>query len=161
MAPTNADKLFALEYVRREVNAAYDDAKNALRDELAELNESHGATEIASKHFGAAAGKFKFKFSKPKTVVEYNLADDEEFAEWLEGNQQAALSFAKLHAAELAEWWFSGSGELPDGVARVEYDEPERVVGAQIYGFKPDMVAEKLGGNVFGEVNRLLLGDGE
>ena len=27
--------------------------------------------------------------------------------------------------------------------------------------FKPDMVAEKLGGNVFGEVNRLLLGDGE
>ena len=160
------DKLFALKAVEQKVKEERELLEYECRDELLEAYAKDGTDRRTSTFFGPDAGKFsikRFKAKPGKTVTEYNLADDEAFADWLADNPSAASRFAKLHAADLAEWWFDANGELTDGVSRVEYEEegtPERVT-AQVYSFKPDVVIERLGGNLLEGANRLMLGESD
>ena len=166
MQPTKIDKLFALKALEQKVTEERKLVEYDCRDELLEAFEVDGTDRRTSPFFGPEAGKFSIKRIKgkpPKEVTEFNLADDEAFAEWLEENKDAAMSFAKLHHSEFAKHHVESTGELPDGIAMVSHEEPgtEPYATAQVYSFKPDIVLEKLGGNVLEGANRLLLGDGD
>ena len=166
--PSKLDKLFALKAVEKKVTDERKLLEYECRDELLAAYEADGTDRRTSPFFGPEAGKYsvkRFKAKPPIVNVEYGMADDEEFAEWLEANQGSAISYVKAHAVEFAQSHFDATGELPDGFTRVEYEEPgepERVT-AQVYSFKPDIVLEKLAehGNVLEGANRLLLGDGD
>ena len=166
METTKIDKLFALKALKRKVDEEYKLLEGECRQELLEAYAEDGTDRKVSPYFGSDAGKFSIKRTKakpPQTVVEFNLCDDELFAEWLEENHGAALRFAMLNAADMGMYWFNFTGELPEGISRIEVEEPgmPEVLTAQIYSFKDDVVLEKLGGNLFEGANQLLLGDGE
>jgi len=166
--PSKIDKLFALKAVEKKVVEERKLMEYECRDELLEAFQQDGTDRRTSPMFGPDAGKFSIKRMKgkpPETVTEYNLADDVAFAGWLEENQGPAISYVKTHAAEFSRIYFEATGELPEGISRVEYEQPgtEPSVTAQIYSFHEDVVLEKLaeGGNFLEGANRLLLGDGE
>ena len=163
--PTKIDKLFALKAVKGKVDEEYKLLEGECRQELLEAYDADGTDRKTAPMF-PDAGKFSIKRTKgkkPETVVEFNLCDDEAMAEWLETNQGAAVRFAMLEAADFGRFWFNFTGELPDGISRVEYEEPGTpdVLSAQVYSFKPDVVIGTLGGNLLERANELLLGDGE
>ena len=164
---TNIDRLFALKALEQKIVEERKMLEYECRDELLEAYAIDGTDRRTSPYFGNDAGKFsvkRYKAKPGKEVVEYNVTDEDAFAEWQAENADAAHLYVGVYAAEFSRWWFEQNGELPDGIARVTYEtdgEPERL-SAQVYSFKPDIVLEKLseGGNVFEGANRLLLGDG-
>jgi len=163
---TKIDKLFALKAVEQKVTEERKLLEAECRDELLDAYRADGTNRRESPFFGPDAGKFsikRYKAEPDKECVDYALADDVEFADWLEDNIDAAVSYVKRHAVDFAEEHFGMTGELPDGTTRVAYTEPgkpERIT-AQIYVFKPDVVLSKFDGNLLEGANRLLLGDGE
>lgn len=165
MQPTKIDKLLALKAVKSKVDEEYKLLEGECRQELLEAYEKDGTDRKTSPYFGPDAGKFsikRIKGKKPETGVEFNMCDDEALAEWLESNHDAALRYAILNGADFGRYWFYFTGELPEGISRVEYEEPGTpdTLLAQVYSFKPDIVIEKLGGNLLEMTNELLLGDG-
>ena len=163
---TKIDKLFALKALEEKVSDERKLVEFECRDELLEAYAADGTDRRTSTFFGPDAGKFsikRYKAKPGKERVDYALADDVLFSEWLESNADAAISYAKRHAAEMGEEHFGMTGELPDGISRtvsVEPGKPE-VITAQVYRFNPDAVVEKLGGNLLEGTNRLLLEGGE
>lgn len=163
---TKIDKLFALKAVEQKVTEERKLIEYECRDELLEAFEADGTDRRTSPYFGADAGKFSIKRMKgtpAKEVTEFNLTDDVEYAEWLESNASTLIAYAKLHHAEIAKYSVDNFGELPDGIAMVSYEEPgkEPYVTAQVYSFKPDIIIDKLGGNMLEGANRLLLGESD
>ena len=165
---TKIDKLFALKAVEQKVSEERKAVEYECREELLDALATDGTDRRTSPYFGPEAGKYSIKRMKGKPAskqVEFHLADDEAFAEWLEANPNAAVSYAKLNAPDIGRWWLRNEGELPDGISMVEYEEPATpdTVTAQVYSFKSDVVIGKLAddGNFLEGANRLLLGDGE
>lgn len=165
--PTKIDKLMAYKALEQRVTNERKALEYECRDELVTAYKETGTDRVISPLFGADAGKFSIKRIKGKPaheVVEYNLADDVAFAEWLEENADSAISYVKTHARDFGQTHFEATGELPEGISRVTYEEPatEPTITAQVYSFKPEIVINKLAenGNVFDEVNRLMLGGG-
>lgn len=166
MQTTKIDKLFALKAVKGKVDEEYRLLEGECRQELLEAYEKDGTDRKTSPYFGPDAGKFSIKRMRGKKAevrVEFNICDDEALAEWLEANHGAALRYAILNGADFGMFWFNFTGELPDGISRVEYEEPGTpdTLSAQVYSFKPEVVIDKLGGNLLERTNELLLGDGE
>ena len=154
------DRLIAAKWVKDKVDAAYKEAEIAASSELAELCGENGTTEIACLTF-PGAGTYKYSQTRRKTVVEWNLADQEELNAWLQSNKQAAIAYAFSAGSDFAKWWFERTGELPDGVARVEYEEPAKAGPPKLYKYDAEVVGdafERMGGWLEG-ANRLLLGD--
>jgi len=155
------DKLAVYQAIKDKVDAATKLAKQEAEEFFYAKRDEDGTASLTSPMFGADAGEYHCGKTKAKKEVEYHLADDVDFAEWLEANQDAAIQFAKLNAADLGRWWFDSTGELPDGVSRVEVDIPSAVTAPKFYRFDPSVVEEKLGANLFEGADRLLLGDGD
>jgi len=156
-------KLIALDCVKAEVDEKYKEAKAEAEDFLAELRDKVGTTVLTSPELGPDAGEFKYGRTRGKEVVEYHLADADELDEWLDGNAQAAISFVGNHVEEFGEWWFSSTGEVPDGISRVAYEVPPATTAPKLYKQNREFVKERLlsNGNFIEDVNRLLLGDGD
>lgn len=166
MEVTKIDKLFALKAVKNKVDEEYKLLEGECREELLEAYGKDGVDRKSSPFFGPEAGKFSIKLTGGKdaeTVREFEMADDEKLADWLEENKGAALRYAMLNAKDFASYWVSWSGELPDGMEMTEthVEATPPTLSAQVYSFKPDVVLDKLGGNVLDGVNELLLGEGE
>lgn len=165
MEPTKIDKLFALKAVKKKIDEEYKLLEGECREELLEAYGKDGTDRKTSPFFGPDAGKFSIKSTGGKdaeTVREFEVADDEKLAEWLEENKGAALRYAMLNAKDFAAYWVNWSGEIPDGVEMTEthVEATPPTLTAQVYSFNPSVVLEKLGGNMFEKVNELLLDDG-
>ena len=162
MQTTKIDKLFALKAVKKKIDEEYKLLEGECREELLEAYRKDGTDRKVSPFFGSDAGKFSIKRTGGKdaeTVRDFVLADDEKLAEWLEANPDAALRYAMLNAKDFARYWVNWSGEIPDGMEMTEthVEATPPTLTAQVYSFKPDVVLDKLGGNVLDGVNELLL----
>lgn len=155
------DRRLFLEFVEQRAKKEKKDANDETVDELAELNEKFGATEITSTLFGPEAGRVKYSTTRKKKVVEFNLASADELREWVMDNQDAAMAYVLDHAQDFGREWFEKTGEVPEGVSRVEYEEPAKRGPAKLYGFNPEVIEEKLGGSLLAGMSGLLLGDGD
>jgi len=168
MKPNAIDELFALKALEMKVREERELREYECRDDLLAAYGQDGTDRRTSPYFGPEAGKFsvkRFKAKPGKEAEAFELEGWEAFEEWLHANSEGVFTYAFEKAEEFARWWFSTTGELPDGIARkvtVSEGTPERL-SAQVYSFKPDIVLEKLAedGNVFEGANRLLLGDGD
>ena len=156
------DKLMAADCIKAEVDAIYKEAKREADDYLAEARDTMGVTALKSKAF-PEGGEFKYGQTRAKTVVEYNLADGDAFAEWNADNAGAAHEYVGAHAEAFAKWWFEATGELPEGIARVEYQEPPAITAPKIYKQNRESVKKVLleNGGLLEGANRFLLGESD
>lgn len=159
---TPIDRYFAAKCVKKEVDAAYKEAETEAAIYLDEAREE-GKTSLISTYFGEDAGEYKRGKTRKKTVVEYNVPDIEEFGFWCTENIAALMEYVKEHASEFGQWWFEATGEMPDGISRVDYEEPPKLKAPSIYRYDHELIKAKLaaGGNLLEGANRLLLGDGD
>lgn len=155
------DRYFAAECVKREVDQVHKEAKAEAETYLDEAREN-GQTALVSKFFGEDAGEYKRGKTRTKHVEEFHLADSEELEDWVNVNTYTMFLFAKDFAKELGRWCLTNTGEIPEGITYVEYDEPPRYKAPQIYRYDHDRVKKMLaqGGNLLEGANQLLLGDG-
>ena len=161
MGPTPIDRYFAAKCVKAEVDKAYKEAEAEAIYYLDESREA-GKTSLISTYFGEEAGEYKRSKTRAKKVVEYNMTDMQTFNGWLYDNLDAMSAYICHNAKEFGEWWFEYTGELADGISRVEYEEPPHLKAPSIYRFDHDLVKAKLaqGGNLLDGANQLLLSDG-
>lgn len=155
------DRLFVAEVVKGSVDEAYKKAKHDAEDELARLRDEYGSLSTTSKYFGPEAGEYKYSQTRKKKIVEWNLADRSDFKDWCVENPTATAMFALENAEDFGKWWFEETGELPDGISRVEYEQPAGLGAPKIYRLDSDVITGKLGGNLFEGANRLLLGEAD
>ena len=162
MDMTPIDLLAVGEYYKKDAEQTYKKLKENAEDFLAGKNMADGTTSLESKLFG---GEYRYGKTRAKSVVEFNVCDDEALAEWLEGNHGAALRYAMLNGADFGQYWFNFTGELPEGISRIECEEPARTTSPKLYKFDVNNVKEVLGiEQSFGEQllgnPEKLLGDG-
>lgn len=161
---TPIDTLFAVEYMKKQIDGCYKQVKLDAEDYLASKTEQEHVTGLRSGLFGDAAGEFKYGMSREKTVTAYNLADWEAFTEWLEENQKACVQYILAHAVDFGTWWFegdgdfTGTGELPEGISRVQYVEPSHRTAAKIYRPNYDLMGEVFRGGYLNETVQNMLG---
>lgn len=155
------DRLMGLEWLKGIVDKAYKEAVSDARDELDELNGENGSTSIESTLFGPDAGTYKYSRVNKKHVVDYEFADADGFDEWCRDNVDAVIGFAARNAETFGKEWFDATGELPEGISRIEYDIPAMRGAPKLYGFDPNVIQSAIGENILEGANRLLLGDGE
>lgn len=162
MQVTPIDRYFAAKCVKGEVDKAYKEAETEAALFLDEAREN-GQTSLVSTYFGEDAGEYKRGKTRTKHVVEFNLANSEELEDWVNDNAYTMFLFAKDYAEELGQWCLTNTGEIPDGIAHVEYDEPPKLKAPQIYRYDHERVKKVLaqGGNLLEGANQLLLGDGD
>lgn len=161
---TPIDMLFAVEYMKKQIDGCHKQVKQDAEDYLAYKTETEQVTGLHSRLFGDAAGEYKYERSREKTETEYNLADWEAFTEWLEGNPQACVQYILAHAAVFGKWWFegdgdfTGTGELPEGISRVEYVIPAHLKPPKIYRANYDLMGEVFRGGYLNETVKNMLG---
>ena len=163
---TAIDRYMGLEWLKKEVDAAHKRAKADAEEELAAKTREDGVLEIASKVFGVDAGTYHYSNTRKKAVVEYNLTDKAELLVWLMSNGGAVTDYALEDPQAFAQWWFERTGEIPDGTARVEYEEPAKRGPAKLYGFDAKVVEAHVNPKVLEIVHALdgsglMLGDGD
>lgn len=161
MQVTPIDRYFAAECVKREVDKVHKEAKAQAEIFLDEARDN-GQASLISTYFGEDAGEYKRGKTRTKHVVEFNLGDSERLEDWVNDNAYTMFLFAKDYAEELGQWCMNNTGEIPDGITRVEYDEPPRLKAPQIYRYDHERVKEALakGGNILEGANQLLLSGG-
>lgn len=160
MKPTAIDRLVGLEWLKKRVDAEYKRAKVEAEEMLAEKRDADGTMELSPKAFGPEAGTYKYSKTRRKTVVEYHVVDREAMRAWLNENHGAAIDYAIENADLFGERWFEDTGEVPEWLARVEYEEPAKAGPPKLYGFNPEVVESYLGTNLMEGMQRLL-GDGD
>jgi hypothetical protein len=142
MELTPIDLLAVGEYYKKDADQTYKKLKENAEDYLASKRMSDGTTSIESKLFG---GEFHYGKTRAKNVVEFHMCDEEALAEWLEANQDAAIRYAILNGADFGMYWFNLTGELPEGVSRVECEESARETPPKLYKFDVGNVRKALG----------------
>lgn len=154
------DEYVGLRALKGAVDAKYKEAEANASDFFAE-NEKQGISAITSPMFGDAGGEFKRGKTKAKTVVEWNNTDWEDFDSWLDDNSAQLSAYLFQNYKPFCEWWFERTGEVPDGISRVEYTEPSKPTAPKLYRFDQQGVLDVIsdGGNLFEKANALLLGE--
>ena len=162
MQATPIDRYFAAECVKREVDSVYKDAKAEAEIYLDEAREN-GQTALVSTFFGEDAGEYKRGKTRAKHVTEFNVCDTQDLEEWAQENAHTMMLYVVDHSQAFIEWLITETGEIPDWVSKVEYDEPPHMKAPQIYRYDHELVKAALakGGNLLEGANRLLLSGGD
>ena len=163
------DRLIAVKRIKEKVDETYKKCELDAEVELGRLNAETGTTEIGSMLF-EGAGVYKYSKTRAKRIQKYALDDESDLAEWVSQNPSAVAKWLaskagrdSIYAEQFGAWWFSLTGEVPDGMTRTEYEEPPRIGAPKVYQYDPlaiDAYFEENGGWLEGG-SRLLLGDGE
>lgn len=159
---TPVDRYFAAEYVKHKADEVHKRLKVEAQIYLDESREK-GRPVLTSTYFGEEAGEYKRSKVRAKHIVEYNVCDAEALEDWINDNAYSVFLYAKANTEQFAKWLVEETGELPDGIARVEYDKPPSIGDPKIYGLNYELVEKRLSenGNIFAGANQLLLGDGD
>lgn len=162
MEPTPIDRYFAAKCVKSEVDKVYKEAETEAAIYLDEARDE-GKTSLISMYFGEEAGEYKRGKTRAKHVTEFNVCDTEELEAWAKDNAHTMMLFVVDNAEKFIEWLVHETGEIPDWVSTVEYDQPPTLKAPSIYRYDHELVKAKLaeGGNILQGANRLLLGDGD
>ena len=163
MTPNPIDRLIGLDAVKAGVDEQFNQAKEEAREYLDNLRDTVGTASLTSPMFGPEAGEYHYGRSRAKKEVKFDVTDSCALLEWLGENPTAACSYAATNAPAFAEWWLNETGEMPDGVRRVESVQPAVETAPKIYRGNREIVMEKLSahGGLLPGANRLLMGDSD
>ena len=159
METRKIDKLFALKALEKRVKEAREELEAEVREALLEQYEEGGGDRMRSPYFGNDAGAYTYTPPEEVEETEWKLCDWTAMAEWMAQDPKAAESYAYAHFADFASWWFERTGEVPEGISRATVATVKP--GRTRLAVKEQVVFDKMGGNLFEEVNRLMLGGGE
>lgn len=153
------DRLFALKAVEKRLVEERKELEADVKQELAGDYAESGVTQRRSVMFGKEAGTLSYIPPKDEDRVEWNLADWTALAEWLANDPKVAEQYIFANFQDFGEWWLEQTGEVPDGIARVNYTVTKP--GSARLAVKEEVVLSKFGPNFLEEVNTLLLGEGD
>ena len=156
------DRYVGIKAIQGVVSAKLKEAELDAQDYFSE-QEREGIKSLQSVAFGDCGGEYHRGKTKAKTVIEWNNTDWQEFSDWLDENSMQLNNFLFQNYKGFCEWWFERTGEVPDGISRVEYTEPSKQTAPKLYRFDQQGVIDKIteSGGFFDGANRLLLGDGD
>ena len=160
---TKFDVLVAAKATEKEFAKRVKALETECKAEFVENFKATGNDRMRSTVFDGKAAWMTMKGGKPSEhVVKFQMTDPQEVIEWMDENRPETDSFAQDNLAQFAEWWFVHTGECPDGCTVIEY-ESEPVEPVPALTVKEAMVLPALqeNPNLLGEVNTLLLGDGD
>ena len=163
MQPTKVDNLVAAKAVVKEVDRRIKRFEDEVKAEFIEEYKNGGADRKRSRIFGNKAGYLTIKEGKPSEhVTRFQLVDVQEATDWMDEAKPDTDSFAQDNLEQYCQWWFERTGECPDGCTVITYDtepgEPTAILSVKEKVVLPMLMENK---ELFGEVNQLLLGDGE
>lgn len=157
------DYLVAAKAAVKTVNKRLDEIEAKVKADFKEQYKVDGTDRRRSTVFGPKAAWMTMKGGKPSEHVKrFTVHDMKALGEWMDENDPDVNPFVQANLDKFAEWWCFNQGECPDGCTLVEYDnDPTEPV--PVLTVKEDIVIPMLRENpsLLGEVNRLLLGDGE
>lgn len=160
---TKFDLLVAAKATEKEfskrVKVLENECKEEFKREFAEL----GIDRKRSTVFDQKAAWMTMKGGKPSEhVSRFQVTDQQKVVDWMDETRPETDSFASANLEQFAKWWFEHTGEMPDGCDVIEYDT-EPVEPTPALTVKEALVLPAIQENpeLFGEVNQLLLGDGE
>lgn len=163
MQPTKVDNLVAAKAVVKEVDRRIKRFEDEVKAEFIEEYKNGGADRKRSRIFGNKAGYLTIKEGKPsERVTKFQLVDVQEATDWMDATKPDTDSFAQDNLEQYCQWWFERTGECPDGCTVITYDtepgEPTAILSVKEKVVLPMLMENR---ELFGEVNQLLLGDGE
>ena len=163
MQPTKVDNLVAAKAVVKEVDRRIKRFEDEVKAEFIEEYKNGGADRKRSRIFGNKAGYLTIKEGKPsERVTKFQLIDVQEATDWMDEAKPDTDSFAQDNLEQYCQWWFERTGECPDGCTVITYDtepgEPTAILSVKEKVVLPILMENR---ELFGEVNQLLLGDGE
>lgn len=163
MQPTKVDNLVAAKAVVKEVDRRIKRFEDEVKAEFIEEYKNGGADRKRSRIFGNKAGYLTIKEGKPsERVTKFQLVDVQEATDWMDEAKPDTDSFAQDNLEQYCQWWFERTGECPDGCTVITYDtepgEPTAILSVKEKVVLPMLMENR---ELFGEVNQLLLGDGE
>lgn len=163
MQPTKVDNLVAAKAVVKEVDRRIKRFEDEVKAEFIEEYKNGGADRKRSRIFGNKAGYLTIKEGKPsERVTKFQLVDVQEATDWMDEAKPDTDSFAQDNLEQYCQWWFERTGECPDGCTVIPYDtepgEPTAILSVNEKVVLPMLMENR---ELFGEVNQLLLGDGE
>ena len=163
MQPTRIDNLFAAKAVGKEIDRRVKELEDEVKAEAIAEYKNGGSDRKRSRIFGNKAGYLTIKEGKPsERVTRFQLVDVQEATDWMDATKPDTDSFAQDNLELFCKWWFEHTGECPDGCTVITYDtepgEPTAILSVKEKVVLP-MLMEN--GELFGEVNQMLLGDGE
>lgn len=165
--PNKVDRYFAAKSVLKKLEVEVKLLEDEIKGELAEKYLEDGTDRLRSPMFGAKAGSISVVASEPEPpelVEEFKVIDEDDLLDWIDETDPDTSGFAVDRLRDFAAWWFADTGECPGGCTVVRYETQGKPAGikyvrAQV---KEDVVIPLLQStNLLGEVNQMLLGDGE
>lgn len=167
MEPTKVDRYFAVKAVLKRLEAEAKKLENEVKDDLARRYMEDGTDRMRSPMFGSKAGSLSVVTQDPEPpelVEKFQVVDASVLEDWYDEQKPETDGFAMDRLAEFAEWWFVQTGECPEGCTVIRYETEGKPGGIKYVraDVKDKVVIPLLQStNVLGEVNRLLLGEGE
>ena len=97
-----------------------DSLRARIDEQYRELYEQTGSKSFDVKLLGDVVGTYSIRFSKDKaseTKLIFEVQDHEKLARWLDSPaiEQVAWEFVALNLSDFAEYYFTSTGEMPDG----------------------------------------------
>ena len=160
---TKFDVLVAAKATEKEFSKRVKALETECKQEFMDEYRESGVDRKRSTVFDPKAAWMTLKGGKPsEKVTRFQLTEPDRFVDWMDENRPETDTFAQANMAQFAEFWFHQTGECPDGCQVITYDS-EPVEPTPALTVKESMVLPALqeNQNILGEVNRLLLGDGE
>ena len=160
---TKFDVLVAARATEKEFAKRVKALENECKEEFIENYKANGTDRMRSTVFDGKAAWMTMKGGKPSVpATKFQLNDPDLFVDWMDAQKPETDSFAQDNMAQFAEWWFNKTGECPDGCVVINYDtEPVEPTPALTVKEALVLPALQANPNLLGEVNTLLLGDGD
>ena len=97
-----------------------DSLRSRIDEQYRALYEQTGSKSFDVKLLGDVVGTYSIRFSKDKaseTKLIFEVQDHEKLARWLyaPANEQVVWEYVALNLADFAEYYFTSTGEMPDG----------------------------------------------
>lgn len=116
-------------------------------DQLRELYEEHGVSQMEVRVGGEKVGSIGARLSKPVKDVRPEVFNYGAFKKWLMGDgEDYMLMLLDKYRAEVLEWC-AADGVLPDGCRMVEHEEPAHWMGTTMR-IDPKKTVAALQGNL-------------
>lgn len=160
---TKLDTLFAAKAVSKEINNRVNALEMECKEELLREYRENGNDRKRSPMFGKEAGYIGIQQGRPSEhVTRFQLVDTDAFVDWMDEAKPETDTFAQANMAQFAEFWFHQTGECPEGCTVIEYEsEPGEPIAKLMVKEKVVLPMLQENAGMLGEVNRLLLGDGD
>lgn len=155
--------LFAAKAAEKEVHKRVSALEDECKAEILEQYRTEGVDRRRSKVFDGKSAYITVQEGLPsEEATRFDVVDMQALIDWMDETKPDTDCFAADNLAQFAQWYFNATGEVPEGCTLLRYmTEPKPPIAKLVVKEKPVLEALKEKALLAGEVNQLLLGDGD